>query len=62
MLVVGTGFAGLYQLDHLRKLLGYHVKVFEAGSDTGGVWYWNCYPGARVDTYGPLCQFSGRTM
>ncbi len=46
MLVVGAGFAGLYQLDRLRKL-GYNVKVFEAGSDIGGVWYWNCYPGAR---------------
>src|SRR6266567_7456924 len=57
VLVVGAGFAGLYQLDHLRRL-GYNVKVFEAGSDIGGVWYWNCYPGARVDTYGPLYQFS----
>jgi cyclohexanone monooxygenase len=48
VLVVGAGFAGLYQLDRLRRL-GYNVKVFEAGSDIG-VWYWNCYPGARVDT------------
>jgi hypothetical protein len=45
VLVVGAGFAGLYQL-HLRGL-GYNVKVFEAGSDIGGVWYWNCYPGAQ---------------
>ena len=58
VLVVGAGFAGLYQLHHLRKL-GYNVKVFEAGSDIGGIWYWNCYPGARVDSYGPLYQFSG---
>src|SRR6266481_2341258 len=43
VLVVGAGFAGLYQLDHLRRL-GYNVKVFEAGSDIGGIWYWNCYP------------------
>ena len=28
MLVVGAGFAGLYQLDRLRRL-GYNVKVFE---------------------------------
>ncbi len=61
VLVVGAGFAGLYQLDHLRRL-GYNVKVFEAGSDIGGVWYWNCYPGARVDTYGPLYQFSGEEL
>src|SRR6266481_1484720 len=61
VLVVGAGFAGLYQLDHLRRL-GYNVKVFEAGSDIGGVWYWNCYPGARVDTYGPLYQFSSEEL
>ena len=57
VLVVGAGFAGLYQLDQLRTL-GYSVKVYEAGSDMGGVWYWNCYPGARVDTWAPLYQFS----
>jgi cation diffusion facilitator CzcD-associated flavoprotein CzcO len=61
VLVVGAGFAGLYQLDHLRKL-GYNVKVFEAGSDIGGIWHWNCYPGARVDTYGPLYQFSSEEL
>jgi cyclohexanone monooxygenase len=57
VLVVGAGFAGLYQLDRLRTL-GLSVKVYEAGSGLGGVWYWNCYPGARVDTHGPLYQFS----
>ena len=56
-IVVGAGFAGLYQLDRLRSL-GMSVKVYEAGSSLGGVWYWNCYPGARVDTHGPLYQFS----
>src|SRR5215471_11638625 len=61
VLVVGAGFAGLYQLDRLRRL-GYNVKVFEGGSDIGGVWYWNCYPGARVDTYGPLYQFSSEEL
>src|SRR5207245_715802 len=61
VLVVGAGFAGLYQLDHLRRL-GYNVKVFEAGSNIGGIWYWNCYPGARVDSYGPLYQFSSEEL
>ena len=61
VLVVGAGFAGLYQLDRLRRL-GYNVRVFEAGSDIGGIWYWNCYPGARVDSYGPLYQFSSRAL
>ncbi|HZP88803.1 MAG TPA: NAD(P)/FAD-dependent oxidoreductase [Burkholderiales bacterium] len=56
-LVVGAGFAGLYQLDRLRNL-GFKVKCVEAGADIGGIWYWNCYPGARVDTYGPIYQYS----
>ena len=60
VLVVGAGFAGLYQLDRLRRL-GYNVKAFEAGSDIGGVWYWNCYPGARVDSYGPYISSPARS-
>ncbi|MGE0861197.1 MAG: flavin-containing monooxygenase [Gammaproteobacteria bacterium] len=56
-LVVGAGFSGLYQLHRLRKL-GLKVKIYEAAPALGGVWYWNCYPGARCDTYGPLYQFS----
>ncbi|MBW0089884.1 NAD(P)/FAD-dependent oxidoreductase [Pseudonocardia sp. KRD-184] len=57
VLVIGAGFAGIYQLDRLRSL-GYSVKVYEAGSRIGGIWYWNCYPGARVDSDGPMYQFS----
>ncbi|THU97077.1 FAD dependent oxidoreductase [Dendrothele bispora CBS 962.96] len=56
-LVVGAGFSGLYQLYQLRKL-GSSVKLFESGSDVGGVWYWNCYPGARVDSETPSYEFS----
>jgi len=57
VLVIGAGFSGLYQLDRLRRL-GYSVKIYEAAPALGGVWYWNCYPGARCDTYGPLYQYS----
>src|ERR1700680_984148 len=57
VLVVGAGFAGLYQLDRLRTL-GFKVKLFEAGSESGGGCYWNCYPGARVDSESAIYQFS----
>src|SRR5260221_6933437 len=57
VLVVGAGFAGLYLLDQLRRL-GMTVQVFEAGGGLGGVWYWNCFPGARVDSPGPIYQYS----
>jgi cyclohexanone monooxygenase len=47
-LVVGAGFAGLYQLHRLRGL-GFSTVVLEAGDGVGGTWYWNRYPGARCD-------------
>ena len=46
--VVGAGFGGMYMLHKLREL-GVSVQGFEAGSDVGGTWYWNRYPGARCD-------------
>jgi cyclohexanone monooxygenase len=46
--VVGAGFAGLYMLYKLRRL-GLSARAFEAGDGVGGPWYWNRYPGARVD-------------
>lgn len=56
-LIIGAGFSGLYQLYQLRKL-GFNVKLFDAGSDLGGVWHWNCYPGARVDSHIPNYEYS----
>ena len=46
--IVGAGFAGLYQLLRLRRA-GFSAKVIEAGDGVGGTWYWNRYPGARCD-------------
>jgi cyclohexanone monooxygenase len=48
VVIVGAGFAGLYMLHRLRGL-GMSAKIFEAGDDLGGTWYWNRYPGARCD-------------
>ena len=47
-IVVGAGFSGLYMLHRLRAQ-GLSVRVIEAGTGVGGTWYWNRYPGARVD-------------
>lgn len=55
--IVGGGFSGIAQLYNLRKL-GLHAKIFEAGSQLGGVWYWNQYPGARVDSEWPMYQLN----
>ncbi|MCU1501337.1 MAG: Baeyer-Villiger monooxygenase ue [Ilumatobacteraceae bacterium] len=48
VIVVGAGFAGLNALHHFRAN-GLRCVVLEAGSGVGGTWYWNRYPGARVD-------------
>jgi cation diffusion facilitator CzcD-associated flavoprotein CzcO/acetyl esterase/lipase len=48
VVVVGAGIAGLYLAYRLSRA-GYGFRVFEAGDDLGGTWYWNRYPGARVD-------------
>ena len=54
-IVIGAGVSGIYSLYRLREL-GFKVRVFETGTDVGGTWYWNRYPGARFDseswTYG----------
>lgn len=55
-LIVGAGFGGIYQLKTLRDL-GFDVKLLEMGGDYGGVWYWNRYPGARVDSTIPNCKY-----
>ena len=55
--VVGAGFSGLYMLHRLRTL-GLTARVFEAGSGVGGTWYWNRYPGARVDVVSQEYSYS----
>lgn len=49
VVVVGAGFAGLHLLHSLRGR-GLRTHVIERGSDVGGTWFWNRYPGARCDT------------
>lgn len=56
-LIVGAGFGGVYQLKQLRDN-GYNAKLVDSASDYGGVWYWNRYPGARVDSTVPHYEFS----
>ncbi|OJD30660.1 cyclopentanone-monooxygenase [Diplodia corticola] len=56
-LIVGGGFGGMWQLWRLRSE-GHTVRLVESGSDFGGVWHWNRYPGARVDSPVPFYEFS----
>ena len=54
-IIIGAGISGMFMLYRLRQL-GMTARVFETGTNVGGTWYWNRYPGARFDseswTYG----------
>lgn len=56
-LVVGAGFAGIYQTYKLREL-GLDAVCVEKAPGVGGTWYWNHYPGAMSDTESYLYRFS----
>jgi cation diffusion facilitator CzcD-associated flavoprotein CzcO len=48
-IVIGAGISGIFMLYRLREL-GMTARVFESGTNVGGTWYWNRYPGARFDS------------
>ncbi|MGE0732993.1 MAG: flavin-containing monooxygenase, partial [Acidimicrobiia bacterium] len=49
VIIIGAGVTGIHQLHRLREL-GFDARVVEAGTNVGGTWYWNRYPGARFDS------------
>ena len=63
VLVVGGGFGGLLAAARMRQAGVAKVRIVEAGSDVGGTWYWNRYPGAACDIesyiYFPLLEETG---
>ena len=63
VVVVGGGFSGLLAATSLIKEGVSDIRVVEKGSDVGGTWYWNRYPGCRCDvdsyTYLPLIEDHG---
>jgi cation diffusion facilitator CzcD-associated flavoprotein CzcO len=56
-IVIGAGFGGIYALYKLRQS-GLQVQGIEAGDGPGGTWYWNRYPGARVDIESMIYSYS----
>ena len=48
--ITGVGVGGLYALYSMREKLGLNVQAFDMASGVGGTWFWNRYPGCRVDT------------
>ena len=62
-IIVGGGFAGLFAGARLSDAGLNDFYIIEAGSDFGGTWYWNRYPGCQCDidayTYIPLLEETG---
>ncbi|MBC79048.1 MAG: cyclohexanone monooxygenase [Chloroflexi bacterium] len=48
VIIIGSGFAGLYMLYKLREI-NLEAIIIEKASGVGGTWFWNRYPGARCD-------------
>jgi len=47
--IIGAGLSGITAVQRFTSM-GLRVRVYESASDVGGVWHWNRYPGARVDS------------
>ncbi|MFF2411492.1 flavin-containing monooxygenase [Streptomyces sp. NPDC058092] len=61
--VVGGGFGGILAGARMRQQGVERVRIIEKGSDFGGTWYWNRYPGIHCDieshVYLPLLDETG---
>jgi cation diffusion facilitator CzcD-associated flavoprotein CzcO len=61
--VIGGGFGGLVAGARLRQAGLQRISIIERGSDFGGTWYWNRYPGVHCDiesyVYLPLLEEVG---
>ncbi len=49
VLFIGGGFSALLTSARLRERGLASIRIVERGSDVGGTWYWNRYPGAACD-------------
>lgn len=63
VVIIGGGFAGLFAASRLHSEGITDICIIEAGTDFGGTWYWNRYPGCRCDidayTYIPMLEETG---
>lgn len=49
VLFIGGGFSALLTSARLREKGVESIRIVERGSDVGGTWYWNRYPGVACD-------------
>ena len=56
--ILGAGFGGLCMAIKLREAENDNFVILEKGSDVGGTWYFNSYPGAACDVQSHMYSFS----
>ena len=63
IIIVGGGWVGMLTAARLIENGVRDFRIIESGSDFGGTWYWNRYPGAQCDiesySYLPLLEETG---
>jgi cation diffusion facilitator CzcD-associated flavoprotein CzcO len=58
MVIVGAGFGGLGMAIKQREAGNDSFVILEKGSDVGGTWHFNSYPGAACDVQSHMYSFS----
>lgn len=58
IVIIGAGMAGIAAAHAFRQAGFANFTMLEKGSDVGGVWYWNRYPGLRCDVPSSIYQFA----
>ncbi|MEE6165393.1 MULTISPECIES: flavin-containing monooxygenase [unclassified Mycolicibacterium] len=58
IVIVGAGMAGVATAYTFTQAGFTNLTILEKGSDVGGVWHWNRYPGLTCDVPSQIYQFS----
>ncbi|MCF8572240.1 NAD(P)/FAD-dependent oxidoreductase [Gordonia sp. HY002] len=58
VVIIGAGVAGIATAYTLQQAGFTNITILEKGSDVGGVWHWNRYPGLTCDVPSQIYQFS----
>ena len=58
VVIIGAGVAGIATAYTLQRAGFTNMTILEKGSDVGGVWHWNHYPGLTCDVPSQIYQFS----
>ena len=49
VVIIGAGVAGIATAVTLQRVGFHDFTILEKGTDVGGVWHWNRYPGLTCD-------------